>query len=411
MDAGPMDVTDVIRQLNAVEPGAAWPPRSEWDLDVRLGNGSSPVSPDGQLCGLFAVDIAGFNGCRRDDDIQTYVHKSLYEILQAAFDKSDVPWFSCAHEDRGDGVLVILPPMIPVAGLVDPFPIRLRGLVRRHNRVSCEAAAIQLRVAVHVGPVHYDGHGFVGRDLNLLYRLLDARSLKRMLVQSEAEVAFITSGYMYENVILRRPSLVDPRILQPLSVRAKETRTRAWAYLLGALPLGRDLVQEAERGRGRGAAPGQQDLVEAVRFGARGLNGPRDRLEGRALASEQVGGIAAGPVQQGELDQQMGPDVADVVHRRAQPALGFLAARPGGGVDGALGAEAWLDRLGRDEPRFDEAADRPVDDGSGNAPDPAELAVGRGELRDGEAVGGPLAEQHENRPLRQRHRHVHELRG
>jgi hypothetical protein len=81
-----------------------------------MDNGPSFLSADGQLCGLFAVDIAGSNGCRRDDDIQIYVHKSLYEMLQAAFDRSDVPWFSCAHEDRGDGVLVIVPPMIPIAG-------------------------------------------------------------------------------------------------------------------------------------------------------------------------------------------------------------------------------------------------------------------------------------------------------
>ena len=219
------------------EPGTAWLPRADRrGLDLAMGNGSSHVSPDGQLCGLFAVDIAGFNGWHRDDDIQMYVHKSLYEMLQAAFDRSDVPWFSCAHEDRGDGVLVIVPPMISMAGLVDPIPERLRSLVRRHNRVSCEEARIQLRVAAHIGPVHNDGHGFVGRDVTLLCRLLDARSLKQMLVRSGAEVAFITSGYVYENVIRRRPSLVDPALFQPLSVRVKETRTRAWAYVLGTLP-------------------------------------------------------------------------------------------------------------------------------------------------------------------------------
>jgi hypothetical protein len=217
--------------------GTAWLPRAgSSSLDVPAGDRSSFVSPDGQLCGLFAVDIAGFNASRRDDDIQIYVHESLYEMLQIAFDRSDVPWFSCVHEDRGDGALVIVPPMIPVAGLVDAIPERLRRLVRRHNRVSCEAARIQLRVALHIGPVHNDGHGFVGRDVTLLCRLLDAQSFKRMLAQSGAEVAFITSGYVYENVIRRRPSLVDPALFQPLSVRVKETRTRAWAYVVGTLP-------------------------------------------------------------------------------------------------------------------------------------------------------------------------------
>src|ERR1700689_3585105 len=47
------------------EPGPAWLPRTDWSLDAGVGNGSSLASPDGQLCGLFAVDIVGFNGCRR----------------------------------------------------------------------------------------------------------------------------------------------------------------------------------------------------------------------------------------------------------------------------------------------------------------------------------------------------------
>jgi hypothetical protein len=255
------------RPAHSGDPGTAQLRRADWSgLEVPVGDGSSFVSPDGQLCGLFAVDIAGFNGLRRDDDIQIYIHESLYEMLQAAFDRSGVPWFGCTHEDRGDGVLVIIPPMIPIAGLVDPIPERLRGLIRRHNRVSCEAARIQLRVAMHVGPVHHDGHGFVGRDVTLLCRLLDAPSLKRMLAQSGAEVAFVTSCYVYENVIRRRPSLVDPALFQPLSVRVKETRTRAWAYPLGALPghnLPRCARSSSTRQRRRG--PGWRSPAPAAK--------------------------------------------------------------------------------------------------------------------------------------------------
>jgi hypothetical protein len=200
---------------------------------VRILSGSPLVTLNGQLCGLMAVDIVGFNGSRRDDDIQMYVHKSLYEMLQVAFDRSDVPWSSCFHEDRGDGVLVVVPPTIPVAELVT-IPSKLRFLLRLHNRVSCDEAHIQLRVAAHIGPVHHDGHGFVGHDVSLLFRLLSARSLRRMLSESDAEVAFITSGYLYDNIICRRPSLVDLALFQRLPIRVKETRARAWACTLHA---------------------------------------------------------------------------------------------------------------------------------------------------------------------------------
>jgi hypothetical protein len=235
-------------------------------------NGSPPVVLDGQLCGLFAIDIVGFNGRQRDDDIQIYVHTSLYTIVQAAFDRSDIAWSACAHEDRGDGILIVVPPTIPAGRLADTIPDRLRELIRVHNRVSCEAARIQVRTAAHIGPVHHDGHGFVGHSLCLLYRLLDARSFRRILSASSAEVAFIISDYMYENVTRRHSSIMDPALFQRLLVRAKETKTRAWVYVPGQLPgdtfVLRILMHVKARGRRAGSSPLMQRAT-----------GPQDRVE------------------------------------------------------------------------------------------------------------------------------------
>lgn len=200
---------------------------------VHVLAGSSYVALDGHLCGLFAVDIVAFNARQRDDDIRLYVHKSLYEMLEIAFDRSDVPWRGCVRSDRGDGALVIIPPAIPVTGMV-AVPDRLRALVRRHNHVSSDAARLQLRVAMHIGPVHYDGHGFVGQDVNLLFRLLDARVLRRLLSESGAEVALLASDAMYKHVILRQPALVDLALFQRSRMQVKETRTCAWAYTPGS---------------------------------------------------------------------------------------------------------------------------------------------------------------------------------
>ena len=131
------------------------------------------------MCALFAVDIAGFTGPHRDDDIRLYLHEELYQVLHKAFDGSGIPWADCFCEDRGDGALIVVPPVVPCKGLIDPLPERLRGLIRRHNHVSRDAAGIQLRAAAHIGPVEYDGHGFVGTDINLLFRMLDARPFEK----------------------------------------------------------------------------------------------------------------------------------------------------------------------------------------------------------------------------------------
>ncbi len=198
----------------------------------------TPAPPaDGQLCTLFAVDIVGFTGPGRDDEIRLYLHGELYEVLEKAFDGSGVPWARCFREDRGDGALIVVPPGVACKGLIDPLPERLRGLIRRHNHVSCQAAGIQLRVAVHVGPVEYDGHGFVGSDINLLFRMLEARPLKRALVSSGAELALIVSDEIYRSVVCRWPSLVGPDAFQRVRFQVKQTRAQGWTYLPGAPSL------------------------------------------------------------------------------------------------------------------------------------------------------------------------------
>ena len=103
----------------------------------------------------------------------------------------------------------------------------------------------------------------------------------------------------------------------------------------------------ADRGS---AAPGEQDGVEAADLGTLVLNGLGDGLEHRALAAQQVRWIAARPVQQGELEQQVRADVPHVLDGSVQPALRRLAARRRDRVDGPLRAQALLGTLGETRP-------------------------------------------------------------
>ncbi len=188
----------------------------------------------GQVCALLAVDIAEFTRPDRDDDVRMFMREELYRILERAFEGSGIPWASCFREDRGDGALVVVPPGIAAKGIIDPMPERLRSLIRRHNHVSCAAAHIQLRVAAHLGPVDHDGYGFVGTDVNFLFRMLDARPLKHTLASTGADLALIVSDYVYRNIVSRHPSLVSPAAFWPVRFRVKNTRARAWTYVPSA---------------------------------------------------------------------------------------------------------------------------------------------------------------------------------
>ncbi len=130
-------------------------------------------------------------------------------------------------------MLIVVPPGIACKGIIDPLPERLRSLIRLHNHVCRPAAGLQLRAAVHIGPVDHDGHGFIGSDIDFLFRMLEARPLKRTLTSSGPELALIASDYVYGNVVCRYPSLVSPQAFRPVRFQVKYTRAKAWIYLPG----------------------------------------------------------------------------------------------------------------------------------------------------------------------------------
>lgn len=243
----PLELGDLAAQLDTTVIRAwrdlddhGWPSSTggpAWDDGGRANSARTlpadlSILGDAQLCTLFAVDIADSTRPDRDDDIQRYLHEQLYVMLQKAFDGSGIPWAACWHEDRGDGVLVVIPPGISGLNLVGPLPKRLRGLVRRQNHACRATAQIQLRVAAHFGLVEHDGHGFVGSDVNQLFRILDAPPLKEALAASRADLALIVSDHIYRSFVCRHRSLVSPDAFEAVSFEVKETEFQAWSYLL-----------------------------------------------------------------------------------------------------------------------------------------------------------------------------------
>lgn len=196
----------------------------------------APPRISGQVCAMLAVDIAEFTRADRDDEIQLHLRTSLYGILREALGGSGMPMDQCQYEDRGDGVVVIFPPGLAAQPIIDSLPERLKCLIRRHNRFSCESARIQLRVAANIGPVYCDEHGFSGDDVTLLCRMLDAQPLRRALSESGSELALIISDYVYDKLVLRRHSLADPRSFHRVKTQVKRTPVHAWMYLPDGSP-------------------------------------------------------------------------------------------------------------------------------------------------------------------------------
>ena len=108
----------------------------------------------GQMCPMLAVDIAEFTRADRDDEVQLQLRISFHGILREALGGSGMPWDQCQHEDRGDGVVVIVPPRLPAQPMIDSLPERLRCLIRRHNRFSCQSVRMQPQREGQEEPLH-----------------------------------------------------------------------------------------------------------------------------------------------------------------------------------------------------------------------------------------------------------------
>jgi hypothetical protein len=173
----------------------------------------------------------------------------MYEILRSAFEASGVPWAACYREDRGDGAVIVVPPTISTVRVVDPFIPELAGRLRQHNRRASEVVRIQLRVALHVGPVGKDAEGLTGQAAIAAARILDAPVIKARLAAEQADLIFAASDYVYDHVVRHCDRRVDPAAFEHMECQVKESHVAAWVHLAGRVaPPQAGLALEAPAG-------------------------------------------------------------------------------------------------------------------------------------------------------------------
>jgi CRP-like cAMP-binding protein/tetratricopeptide (TPR) repeat protein len=204
------------------------------DDETRGAAGRWP-SPGGEQlnCSVLLTDIAGFGDPKRNDDDRKFMRKSVYEILQSALAVSGVPWTACYHEDRGDGVLIVLPPTFATMRMIDPLIPELADRLRQHNRRHSEVVQIRLRAALHIGPVGRDDEGLNGRAIILAARIVNAPAVKHRIEASGANLVFAVSDYVYENVVKDCSGRVDYTTFEHVEGRVKEAHVSAWVYVAG----------------------------------------------------------------------------------------------------------------------------------------------------------------------------------
>jgi len=208
---------------------------------------------------ILIVDVERFGDPARTNAHQLAVRDALYQALQQSFSSARISWADCAAEDRGDGILVLVPPAVPKSWLVTRVPAYLVEALVRHNAVHPEQERIRLRMVLHAGEVHQDPHGFAGVSINRAFRLIEAPASRTALRDSSGVVALIASDWFYDEVVRHHPAAA-PSCFRQVHVVMKETEMTAWVRVLesGEPPAWRDTGQ---------AAPASAALSHLTRVG------------------------------------------------------------------------------------------------------------------------------------------------
>lgn len=179
---------------------------------------------------IAIVDVARFGDRRRTNEHHQAVRDGLYSALRQALERIGVPWGRFDHEDRGDGIFLLLPSDIPKSIFVEDFPAELVAALHAHDVGRPEEERIRLRLALHAGEVVLDDHGATSAAVIQAFRLLDAPELKRTLSASDGVLAIVASAWFFEEVV-RHNAASRPESYRQIRAQVKETDTPAWIRL------------------------------------------------------------------------------------------------------------------------------------------------------------------------------------
>jgi len=187
---------------------------------------------------ILVFDIEQSNHPLRTNHDRVIIREAMYTAVRAALRR-----LKYYHEDRGDGVLVLVPPEVPKGRLVGNLLTRLETALLTHNTAMerqdatrAAASQVRLRVALHAGEVAFDSHGVVGAAVDHTFRLAEAQPLKAALATSTGVCALISSTWFFEEVIYHHPD-AHPELYRPIETEVKETPVAAWIRVPGEILL------------------------------------------------------------------------------------------------------------------------------------------------------------------------------
>jgi Cyclic nucleotide-binding domain len=240
---------DAIGSLGNRGPGAmSSQPASGRSTIVRPGEQLTPGNPpllNGHHCTILFSDVVAFGAATRNDKDRRVIREELLRMTHATLRNIPAEW---SWDDRGDGLLIIVPPSVPTADVIEQLFNELPSRLDEHNNTHRKSAQIQLRLAVHVGPVTTDAMGVSGEAIIVAARLVEAQVFKDAIAKNAAVLGVITSTFVYESTIRHCEETISLRAYSQVQVDVKELCIPAWIKLFYPPPVSYPAVGGSYRG-------------------------------------------------------------------------------------------------------------------------------------------------------------------
>ncbi|MFD0145641.1 MULTISPECIES: nucleotidyl cyclase domain-containing protein [unclassified Streptomyces] len=163
-------------------------------------------------------------------DAKKLMRSAMYGAFGEAYAAIGVEPGAVHQEDRGDGILGALRPDVPPTFVVGRWIDTLYESLREHN--AGRRDRLRMRVGINAGLVLEDGHGLVGRAVDLACRLCDSPTAKQIMTDApDADLLVVVSDWLYANVVVEGGRYVEPAHYRQARVRSKETDETAWFHI------------------------------------------------------------------------------------------------------------------------------------------------------------------------------------
>ncbi|WP_129306447.1 hypothetical protein [Streptomyces sp. L2] len=191
------------------------------------------VQDDPQDYWIALLDIEDFS--LRPETTQATLHDGLYEAVEFALARAGIGPEQYTAQDRGDGMLLLLPPETRPTRLLRELVRGLDDALARHRDTYSEDHRMRLRLGLGQGLVLRHGQRWTGTGINDVARLVDAAPVKRALAQAgRAHLVVVVSDAVHRKVVRGRYPGIDAAAYLPADFVTKHGEPcRGWVTMPG----------------------------------------------------------------------------------------------------------------------------------------------------------------------------------